>query len=123
MPRRAPFRHCHYRTNLTLRQLAQLFGISPATVCLVIQRLGLLLALGPAPRPVADTERLWIVNGTLVPVRDRTVSAAASRGYRVSVNIQVIIDADTCLGIASAWPVANPWPPRPWLLRPYHPST
>ncbi|TVZ75869.1 DDE superfamily endonuclease [Streptomyces sp. BK340] len=29
----------YYRTNLTIRQLAPLFGCSPATVCRVIQRL------------------------------------------------------------------------------------
>lgn len=29
----------YYRTNLTMRQLAPLFGVSPATVCRVIQRL------------------------------------------------------------------------------------
>ncbi|GGQ86191.1 hypothetical protein GCM10010250_66620 [Streptomyces althioticus] len=34
-----------YRTNLTMRQLAPLFGVSPATVCRVIQRLGPLLAV------------------------------------------------------------------------------
>lgn len=33
-----------YRANLTMRQLAPLFGVSPATVCRVIQRLGPLLA-------------------------------------------------------------------------------
>lgn len=56
------------------------------------------------PRPVADVERLWIVDGTLVPVRDRTV-AASSRNYRFSANVQVIIDADSPLVIASARPV------------------
>lgn len=55
----------HY---LTLRQLAPLFGCSPATVCRVIQRLRPLLALEPAPRPAPGTDRLWIVGGTLVPV-------------------------------------------------------
>ncbi|GGW16310.1 transposase family protein [Streptomyces globisporus] len=94
----------YYRTNLTMRQLAPLFGISPATVCRVIQRLRPLLAIEPAPRPVADVERLWIVDGTLVPVRDRTV-AASSRNYRFSANVQVIIDADSRLVIASARPV------------------
>ncbi|MEX2975281.1 transposase family protein [Streptomyces sp. C184] len=93
----------YYRTNLTMRQLAPLFGISPATVCRVIQRLRPLLALEPAPRPVADVERLWIVDGTLIPVRDRTVGAS-SRNYRFSANVQVIIDADTRLVIASARP-------------------
>ncbi|MEE1804510.1 transposase family protein [Streptomyces sp. JV176] len=92
-----------YRTNLTMRQLAPLFGISPATVCRVIQRLRPLLALERAPRPVADTERLWIVDGTLVPVRDRKVGAS-SRNYRFSADVQVIIDADTRLVVAAARP-------------------
>ncbi|MFD8986172.1 transposase, partial [Streptomyces sp. NPDC059564] len=80
-----------------------LFGISPATVCRVIQRLRPLLALEPAPRPVADVDRLWIVDGTLIPVRDRTVGAS-SRNYRFSANVQVIIDADSRLVVASARP-------------------
>ncbi|MFB7147892.1 MULTISPECIES: transposase family protein [Streptomyces] len=93
----------YYRTNLTMRQLAPLFGISPATVCRIIHRLGPLLALEPAPRPVADVERLWIVDGTLIPVRDRSVGAS-SRNYRFSANVQVIVDADTRLVVASARP-------------------
>ncbi|MEV0412389.1 transposase [Streptomyces sp. NPDC050448] len=93
----------YYRTNLTMRQLAPLFGISSATVCRVIQRLGPLPALGPATRPAADVDRLWIVDGTLIPVRDRKV-AASSRNYRFSANVQVIIDADTRLVMASARP-------------------
>ncbi|MFJ2944056.1 transposase [Streptomyces sp. NPDC087310] len=93
----------YYRTNLTMRQLAPLFGISPATVCRVIQRLRPLLALERAPRPVADTERLRIVDGTLIPVRDRKVGAS-SRNYRFSADVQVIIDADTRLVIAAARP-------------------
>ncbi|MGW0537434.1 transposase family protein [Streptomyces sp. NPDC003032] len=86
-----------------MRQLAPLFGISSATVCRVIQRLGPLLALEPAPRPVAGADRLWIVDGTLIPVRDRTVGAS-SRNYRFSANVQVIIDADSRLVVASARP-------------------
>ncbi len=93
----------YYRTNLTMRQLAPLFGISPVTVCRVIHRLRPLLALGAAPRPVADVDWLWIVDGTLIPVRDRSV-AASSRNYRFSANVQVIIDADSRLVIASARP-------------------
>lgn len=94
----------YYRTNLTMRQLAPLFGCSPATVCRVIQRLRPLLALGPASRPADGVERLWIVDGTLVPVRDRKVGSS-SRNYRFSANVQVIIDADTKLVIAAAPPV------------------
>ncbi len=93
----------YYRTNLTMRQLALLFGISSATVCRVIQRLGPLLTLEPAARPADAAERLWIVDGTLIPVRDRTV-AASSRNYRFSANVQVIIDADTRLVVATARP-------------------
>ncbi len=93
----------YYRTNLTMRQLAPLFGCSSATVCRVIHRLCPLLALEPAPRPVAGAERLWIVDGTLIPVGDRQV-AASSRNYRFSANVQVIIDADTRLVVASARP-------------------
>ncbi|EDY49176.1 conserved hypothetical protein [Streptomyces clavuligerus] len=70
----------YYRTNLTMRQLAPLFGISPATVCRIIQRLRPLLALEPAPRPVADVDRLWIVDGTLIPVRDRGPGPAGRSG-------------------------------------------
>jgi hypothetical protein len=47
----------YYRTNLTMRQLAPLFGCSPATACRVIQRLSPLLALDrqgvPSTRPNA----------------------------------------------------------------------
>ncbi|MFJ1536810.1 transposase family protein, partial [Streptomyces mirabilis] len=86
----------YYRTNLTMRQLAPLFGVSPATVCRGIHRLRPLLALEPASRPVDAADRLWIVDGTLVPVRDRKVGAS-SRNYRFSANVQVIIDADTRL--------------------------
>ncbi|MFF2719477.1 transposase [Streptomyces sp. NPDC058011] len=91
-----------------------LFGVSPATVCRVIQRLGPLLAIESAPRPVADVKRLWIVDGTLVPVRDRTV-AASWRNYRFSANVQVIIDAGSRLVIASARPVpGNKADARAW---------
>ncbi|MET9418296.1 transposase family protein, partial [Streptomyces klenkii] len=79
----------YYRTNLTMRQLAPLFGVSPAAVCWVIQRLRPLLALEPASRPADAADRLWIVDGTLVPVRDRQVGAS-SRNYRFPANVQVI---------------------------------
>ncbi|MFJ6602205.1 transposase family protein [Streptomyces lydicus] len=94
----------YYRTNLTMRQLAPLFGISSATVCRVIQRLRPLLALEAVSRPADAVERLWIVDGTLIPVRDRKVGAS-SRNYRFSANVQVIIDADTRLVVAAARPV------------------
>ncbi|KUL34731.1 IS5/IS1182 family transposase [Streptomyces regalis] len=94
----------YYRTNLTMRQLGTLFGISSSTVCRVIQRLGPMLALEPVSRPAEAADRLWIVDGTRVPVRDRRVGAS-SRNYRFSANVQVIVDADTRLVIAAARPV------------------
>ncbi|KPI14833.1 hypothetical protein OK006_10875 [Actinobacteria bacterium OK006] len=100
---RVPVVAVYYRTNLTMRQLAPLFGVSPATVCRVIHRLRPLLALEPASRPVDAADRLWIVDGTLAPVHDRKVGAS-SRNYRFSANVQVIIDADTRLVVATARP-------------------
>ncbi|MDV7223856.1 transposase family protein [Streptomyces prunicolor] len=94
----------YYRTNLTMRQLGPLFGVSSSTVCRVIQRLGPLLAIEPVPRPADAPERMWIVDGTLIPLRDRSV-AASSRNYRFSANVQVVVDADTRLVIAAARPV------------------
>lgn len=73
-------------------------------MCRVIQRLGPLLALEPVSRPADAADRLWIVDGTLIPVRDRSM-AASSRNYRFSANMQVIVDADTRLVIAAARPV------------------
>ncbi len=90
----------YYRTNLSKRQLRPLFGISSSTVCRVIQRLAPLLALEPVSRPGDAVDRLWIVDGTLIPVRDRKVGSS-SRNYRFSVNVQVIADADTRLAITT----------------------
>jgi hypothetical protein len=84
----------YYRTNPTTRQLAPLFGVSPATVCRVICRLRPLLALEPVTRLADAADRLWIVDGALVPVRDRRVGVSG-RTYRFSVNVQVIGNADT----------------------------
>ncbi|MFJ9721293.1 transposase family protein [Streptomyces sp. NPDC101209] len=94
----------YYRTNLAMRQLGPLFGVSSSTVCRVIQRLRPLLALEPVSRPADAADRLWIVDGTLVPVRDRSVGSS-SRNHRFSANVHVIVDADTRPVIAAARPV------------------
>ena len=62
-----------------------------------------LLAIAPLSRPADAADQLWIADGTLVPVRDRTVGAL-SRNYRFSANVQVIIDANTRLVVATARP-------------------
>jgi len=94
--------YCH--TDLTTRQPAPLFGVSSATVCRVIQRLGSLLAHEPTYTPHDAAERLWIVDGTLLPVRDRTVGAS-SRNYRFSAIVQVVVNAETRRVVTAARPV------------------
>ncbi|MER5584648.1 transposase [Streptomyces asoensis] len=82
----------YWRTNLTLRQLAPLFGISKSAADRIIGHLGPLLALRPRKRFRKDA--VLIVDGTLVPTRDHTV-AEQSKNYRYSTNHQVVIDADS----------------------------
>lgn len=61
----------YWRTNLTLRQLAPLFGISKSAADRIINRLAPLLALRPRRRFRKDT--VLIVDGTL-PTRDHTMA-------------------------------------------------
>lgn len=82
----------YWRTNLTMRQLASLFGISKSAADRIIDQVGPLLALRPRLRFAKDT--VLIVDGTLVPTRDHTV-AEQSKNYRYTTNNQVVIDADT----------------------------
>lgn len=62
----------HWRTNLTLRQLAPLFDVSKSADDRLISHLGPLLALKPRRRFRKDT--VLIVDGTLVFTRDHTVA-------------------------------------------------
>lgn len=88
----------YYRTNLTFRQIALLFGISKSATNRVVEYIApqLVLPEGNVP-PGPDT--VVIVDGTLIPTYDRSVSAS-SKNYRYSVNMQVVIDANTRLGVA-----------------------
>jgi hypothetical protein len=92
----------YYRTNLTMRQLAPLFGVSSATVCRVVQRLGPFLALERAARPVEGVERLRM-EGTLAPVPDRIVAASPGKDPHLA-DVRVVIRQDTRLAVASARP-------------------
>ncbi|EST36756.1 hypothetical protein M878_00505 [Streptomyces roseochromogenus subsp. oscitans DS 12.976] len=94
----------YYRTNLTMRQPGPLFSFSSSTVCRVIQRLGQLPAREPVSRPADTPERVWTVDGTLIPVHDRGMGAS-SRNYRFSAHVQAIMDAETRLVIAATRPV------------------
>lgn len=92
----------YWRTNLTLRQLAPLFGISKSAADRIINRLGPLLALRPRRRFCKDT--VLVVDGTLVPTRDHAV-AEQSKNYRYSTNHQVVTDADTRLVVVVGRPL------------------
>ncbi|MFC7940228.1 transposase [Streptomyces sp. NPDC057387] len=94
----------YWRTNLTLRQLAPLFGVSKSTAGRVINHLGPLLALRPRKRFAKNT--VLIVDGTLVPTRDHTI-AERSKNYRYSTNHQVVIDAVTRLIVVVGRPLAG----------------
>jgi hypothetical protein len=67
----------HYRTNLTVRQLGPLFGISSSTVCQVIRRLGPPPALEPLSRPAEADDRLWIVRACAVVSGARSIDELA----------------------------------------------
>nr|WP_202456305.1 MULTISPECIES: transposase [unclassified Streptomyces] len=94
----------YWRTNLTLRQLAPLFGVSKSAADRIIDHLGPLLALQPRKRFRKDT--VLIVDGPLVPTRDHSI-AEQSKNYRYSTNHQVVIDADTRLVVVVGWPVVG----------------
>ncbi|MFF1484640.1 transposase [Streptomyces sp. NPDC058319] len=94
----------YWRNNLTLRQLAPLFGVSKSTAGRVINHLGPLLALRPRKRFAKNT--VLIVDGTLVPTRDHTI-AERSKNYRYSANHQVVIDAVTRLIVVVGRPLAG----------------
>ncbi|MGK5641811.1 transposase [Streptomyces sp. URMC 126] len=91
------------RTNLTVRPLAPLFGISPVAVDRTISWHGPLLALTPGKRK-PGRHQVLIVGGTLVPTRDRTLSAS-SKNYRFSANLQVLITAETRLVLGVGRPL------------------
>ncbi len=92
----------YWRTNLTLRQLAPLFGVSKSAADRIIAHLGPALALQQRKRFHTDT--VLIVDGTLVPTRDHSI-AEQSKNYRCSTSHQVVIDADTRLVVAVARPL------------------
>ncbi|KQX26849.1 transposase [Streptomyces sp. Root63] len=91
----------YWRTNLTLRQLAPLFGVSKSAAGRIIDHLGPMFALQPRKRFAKDT---LIVDGTLVPTRDHAV-AEQSKNYWYSTNHQVVIDANTRLVVVVGRPL------------------
>ncbi|MEU5282361.1 transposase [Streptomyces asoensis] len=92
----------YWRTNLTMRQLAPLFGVSKSAADRMIDHLGPMFALHPRRR--FRKEAVLIVDGTLIPTRDHSV-AEQSKNYRYSTNHQVVIDADTRLVVVVGRPL------------------
>ncbi len=92
----------YWRTNLTPRQLAPLFGVSKSAADRVVDHLGPKLALPRRRRFRKDA--VLIVDGTLVPTRDHSV-AEQSKSYRYSTNHQVVVDADTRLVVVIGRPL------------------
>ena len=92
----------YWRANLTLRQLAPLFGVSKSAADRIIDHLGPSLVLQQRQRFRKDT--VLIVDGTPVPTRDHQV-AEQPKNYRYSTNHQVVIDADTRLVVAVGRPL------------------
>lgn len=93
-----------WRTDLTYAQLGELFAISDSAVARVMADLGPHFAalLGSPP---TDRRELWLVDGTLIPVRDRR-GTAKSKNCRRSVNIQVVARARDrrVVAVGDAWP-------------------
>src|SRR6201999_4409780 len=67
-----------WRTNLTMRQIGPLFGVSHSAAHRVIDTLGPLLALASVRQ--RRVGQVTIVDGTLIPTRDHRL-AAPSRNY------------------------------------------
>lgn len=91
----------YWRTDLTLRQVAPLFGVSKSAADRVLDHLAPLLAIAPARRPRKDT--VMIVGGTLVPARDGG-AVAADRERPCSTSLRVVIDTNSRLVVASGTP-------------------
>ncbi|WP_406065452.1 transposase [Streptomyces sp. NBC_01077] len=94
----------YWRTNLTMRRLALLFGVSKSAADRIIDHLGPMFALQSRKRFANDA--VLIVDGTLVPTRDHAI-AERSKDYRYSTNHQVVIDADIRLVVVVGRPLAG----------------
>jgi hypothetical protein len=82
----------YLRTNLTTRALAVLFATSQSAADQIIAHLVPILATALRPQPVAPAAHAtpWIIDGTLNPVHDQSITAP-SKNYRRSINTQIVI--------------------------------
>ena len=88
--------------ELTYRQIALLFGICKSAVDRVVDQVAPLLALAPV-RKKHSPDTVLMVDGMVVPTDDRAVTAS-SKNCRYSVNMQVVIDAESRLTVAVGVP-------------------
>lgn len=87
------------RTNLTMREIGAIFGISKSRAHRIISSLTSNLAELFNERQELDRRSSWILDGTLVPTRDHS-AAAKSKNYGWSCNIQVLARRRDLLVIA-----------------------
>jgi hypothetical protein len=95
----------HLRTNLTTRALAALFDTSQSAVDRIIHHLDPVLADTLTPDSRADRDGgVWIIDGTLIPVHDQTITAP-SKNYRRSINTHVICaERRRVVAVGQCWP-------------------
>jgi hypothetical protein len=86
-------------TNLTLRELAALAGLSKSTVHRIVAAMTPQIAA--CATTDADRRFAWVLDGTLIPTRDHR-RAAKSKNYRWSCNAQLLIRRHDLTVIASS---------------------
>jgi hypothetical protein len=101
----------YWRTDLTMRQLAPLFGVSKSAAHRIVDGLGPMLALQPCKRCRKDT--LVIVNGALVRTDGPTGPGRSGSDPHVTGH-RVVIDTETRLVATVRIPLpATTATPRP----------
>ena len=78
------------RTNLTVRELGAICGISKSQVHRIVADITPRLAGQLAHTVDPDRRWSWVVDGTLIPTRDHS-TAAKSKNYRWSCNAQLLV--------------------------------
>jgi Transposase DDE domain len=86
------------------RALAALFATSQSTVDRIIHHLIPVLAAVLRPTPDCRTHP-WIIDGTLIPVHDQSITAISKKNRR-SVNTQILINANNrrVIAVGPCWP-------------------
>ena len=95
----------HLHTNLTTLALAVLFTTSKSTVDRISGHLVPIPATALRPEPAAHHNMPWIIDGTLIPVHDQSITAP-SKNYRRSINTQIVICSPSraVVAVGDRWP-------------------